>query len=97
MFDVVAVDSGRQSYTLIAGCSRTVYNVSDVRREAEQFLLENGTADYMKFYRSMNRRGIKPIVILCVSLSDEEKTVEKFDRQLSSFISMFDFLGLDGW
>ena len=34
------------------GCSRTVFNISDMtRREAEAFLLENGSSQCMKFYR----------------------------------------------
>lgn len=35
-----------------SGCSRTVYNISGMsRREAEQFLLEDRTAECVKFYR----------------------------------------------
>lgn len=35
-----------------SGCSRTVYNISEMsRRDAERFLLEKGTSECMRFYR----------------------------------------------
>lgn len=48
-WDTMTGDENKRSCN---GCSRTVYNISDMtRQEAEAFLLANGTTECMKFYR----------------------------------------------
>jgi hypothetical protein len=44
--------NGSERQRSCGGCSRTVFNISDMtRREAEAFLRENGSSACMKFYR----------------------------------------------